>query len=233
MLFLRAARDPVAAVRAVAAESLGATGQPQVVDVLSDLLLDSDEAVQGKAAMALGELRTEKAKAYLLAQFARRGRSTRHAIVQALRIAGVNEPLALAVAAESKALWEHNLRMSVEGSLAERPVAAEELGKSGRSEAVDHLERLTIATQVALAAAAARGLGEAGDRQAVAALTALLQENSPELREAACEALGKLQAVEALLQLTFQLNRARRAPPLPAHCLRCLPARRRIARCAR
>src|SRR5712664_3511703 len=94
VLFLRAARDPAAAVTA---ESLGVTGEPQVVDALSDLLLDSDEAVQGKAAMALGELRTEKAKAYLLAQFGRRGRSTRHAIVQALRIAGVNERLALAV----------------------------------------------------------------------------------------------------------------------------------------
>ncbi len=223
VLFLRAARDPAAAVRAVAAESLGVTGEPQVVDALSDLLLDSDEAVQGKAAMALGELRTEKAKAYLLAQFGRRGRSTRHAIVQALRIAGVNEPLALAVAAESKALWEHNLRMSVEGSLAERPVAAEELGKSGRSEAVDHLERLTIATQVALAAAAARGLGEAGDRQAVAALTALLQENSPELREAACEALGKLQAVEALLQLEHVSIEQSAASPAATGALLALP----------
>jgi HEAT repeat protein len=223
VLFLRAARDPAAAVRAVAAESLGATRQPQVVDTLSDLLLDSDEAVQGKAAMALGELRTEKAKAYLLAQFARRGRSTRHSIVQALRIAGVNEPLALAVAAESRALWDHNLRMSVEGSLAERAVAAEELGKSGRSEAVDQLERLTIATQVALAAAAARGLGEAGDRQAVATLTALLQENSPELREAACEALGKLQAVEAVLQLQHVSLEQSAASPAATAALLALP----------
>lgn len=201
VLFLQAAKDPAAAVRAVAAESLGASREPRVADTLADLLLDSDEAVQGRAAMALGELRTEKAKAYLLAQFGRRGRSTRHAIVQALRIAGVREPLAVAVAAEAKALWEHNLRMSIEGSLAERAVAAEEIGRSGRPEAVEHLARLTIATQVALAAAAARGLGEAGDRQAVPALTALLQENSPELREAACEALGRLEALEGLLQL--------------------------------
>jgi HEAT repeat protein len=201
VLFLQAAKDPAAAVRAVAAESLGASREPRVADALADLLLDSDEAVQGRAAMALGELRTEKAKAYLVAQFGRRGRSTRHAIVQALRIAGVPEPLAVAVAAEAKALWEHNLRMSVEGSLAERAVAAEELGRSGQPEAVEHLARLTIATQVALAAAAARGLGEAGDRQAVPALTALLPENSPELREAACEALGRLRAAEALLQL--------------------------------
>jgi HEAT repeat protein len=223
VLFLRAAKDPAAPVRAVAAESLGATREPQVADTLSDLLLDSDEAVQGKAAMALGELRTEKAKAYLLAQFGRQGRSTRHAIVQALRVAGVNEPLALAVGAESKALWEHNLRMSVEGSLAERAVAAEELGQSGRSEAVEHLVRLTVATQVALAAAAARGLGEAGDRQAVAALTELLQENSPELRQAACEALGKLQAVEALLQLEHVSTEKSAASPAATAALLALP----------
>ncbi|HME90543.1 MAG TPA: HEAT repeat domain-containing protein, partial [Myxococcaceae bacterium] len=142
-----------------------------------------------------------KARAYLLSQFARQGRSTRHAIVQALRISGLNQPLAMAVAAEAKTLWEHNLRMSSEGSIAERAVAAEELGRSGRAEAVDRLIELTIDGQVSVAAAAARGLGEAGDGRAVPALTALLQENSSELRQAGCEALGRLRALEAVLQL--------------------------------
>src|SRR5258707_13921121 len=58
VLFLRAARDPAAAVRAVAAESLGATLQPKVLHGVSGLLLDSDEPVQGKAAMALGFVRS-------------------------------------------------------------------------------------------------------------------------------------------------------------------------------
>jgi len=201
VLFLRAAKDPAAAVRAAAAQSLGLSREPRVADVLMDLLADADEGVQGRAAMALGELRTDKAKAYLLSQFPRRGRSTRHAIVQALRISGVDQPLAMAVAAEAKALWEHNLRASFEGSFAERAVAAEELGRSGKAEAVDRLIELTIDKQVSLAAAAARGLAEAGDSRAVAALTALLQENSPELRQAGCEALGRLRALEAVLQL--------------------------------
>src|SRR5262249_53729308 len=76
---------------------------------------------------------------------------------QALRISGVDQPLAMAVAAEAKALWEHNLRASFEGSFAERAVAAEELGRSGQTEAVDRLIELTIDKQGSLAAAAAPG----------------------------------------------------------------------------
>ena len=223
VLFLRAAKDPAAAVRATAAQSLGLSREPRVADTLSDLLADADEGVQGKAAMALGELRTDKAKAYLLSQFPRRGRYTRHAIVQALRISGVNQPLAMAVAAEAKALWEHNLRVSYEDPIAERAVAVEELGRSGRGEAVDRLIELTIDRQVSLAAAAARGLAEAGDSRAIAALTALLQENSPELRQAGCAALGQLQALEAVLQLELVAKEKSAASSAATAALLSLP----------
>src|SRR5258707_2196833 len=45
VLFLRAARDPAAAVRSVPAGSLGPTGPRQVVDDVPDASLDSDEPV--------------------------------------------------------------------------------------------------------------------------------------------------------------------------------------------
>jgi HEAT repeat protein len=85
--------------------------------------------------------------------------------------------------------------------LPERIGAAEELGRSGRPEAVNRLVPLLKDKHVALAAAAARGLGIAGDVRAAPALTALLDENYPELREAACEALGRLGDVTALSKL--------------------------------
>jgi HEAT repeat protein len=84
------------------------------------------------------------------------------------------------------------MRILSDGTLPERIGAAEELGRSGRPEAVNRLVPLLKDKHVALAAAAARGLGLAGDVRAVPAVSALLDENFPELREAACEALGRL-----------------------------------------
>ena len=68
------------------------------------------------------------------------------------------------VAAESKAIWDRNLLALNEGTLPERVGAAEELGKSGRPEAVKRLLPLVRDSQVVMAAAAVRGLGDAGDR---------------------------------------------------------------------
>jgi HEAT repeat protein len=193
VLFTRAAKDLAAIVRAEAAVALGESQDPRVVDLLGELLEDSDEDVQGRAAMALSKVKNDKAKAYLTLQYGRRGRATRQVIVQALKNANVPSPMAEVVAAEAKAHWERNLLALSEGVLPERVGAAEELGKSGRPEAVNRLLPLVRDSQVILAAAAVRGLGDAGDKRAVGAIALLLDESFPELREAAITALMKLQ----------------------------------------
>jgi cellulose synthase operon protein C len=201
VLFTRAAKDPASVVRAEAASALGRSNDPRVVDLLGELLVDPDDQVQARAAMALAEVKNERAKAYLTLQYARRGRSTRQAIVEALKAANVPGAMASAVAAESQTLWDRNLRALQEGSLAERVAAAEELGKSGRAEAVNRLIPLTRDSHVILAAAAVRGLGHAGSSRAVPPIVELLTENFPELREAAIEALVRLQDPKALGRL--------------------------------
>lgn len=200
-LFTRAAQDLSASVRAEATEALGQSQDPRVVDLLGALLEDPDEDVQSRAARALSQVKDDKAKEYLTSQYARRGRRTRQAIVQALTEAKVPKPMAAAVAAESKSLWDRNLLALTQGSLPERVAAAEELGKSGRPEAVARLLPLVRDSQVILAAAAVRGLGEAGDKQAVPAILPLLDESFPELREAAILALRKLQDPQAAARL--------------------------------
>ncbi|QSQ26041.1 HEAT repeat domain-containing protein [Pyxidicoccus parkwayensis] len=201
VLFTRAAKDLAAIVRAEAAVALGESQDPRVVDLLGELLEDSDEEVQGRAAMALSKVKNDKAKAYLTLQYGRRGRSTRQVIVQALKSANVHDAMAEVVAAEAKAQWDRNLLAFTEGALPERVGAAEELGKSGRPEAVSRLLPLVRDSQVILAAAAVRGLGDAGDKQAVGQIALLLDESFPELRESAITALMKLQDPAVALKL--------------------------------
>ncbi|WP_223631769.1 HEAT repeat domain-containing protein [Corallococcus sp. EGB] len=192
VLFTRAAKDLSAIVRGEAASALGESQDPRVVDLLGELLEDSDETVQGQAALALAKVKNDKAKAYLTLQYGRRGRATRQVIVQALKSANVPGAMASVVAAESKGLWDRNLLALTEGALPERVGAAEELGKSGRAEAVNRLLPMVRDSQVLLAAAAVRGLGDAGDTRAVAPIALLLDESFPELRESAIGALMKL-----------------------------------------
>ncbi|EAU61844.1 HEAT repeat domain-containing protein [Stigmatella aurantiaca] len=201
VLFTRAAKDMASIVRGEAAEALGGSQDPRVVDLLGELLEDPDESVQGRAAMALSKIKNDKAKAYLTLQYSRRARNTRQIIVQALKSANVPGAMAEAVAAESKAIWDRNLTTLNEGSLPERVGAAEELGKSGRPEAVNRLLPLVRDSQVVLAAAAVRGLGDAGDRRAVSAIAPLLDESFPQLREASITALSKLQDTTAVARL--------------------------------
>lgn len=201
VLFTSAAKDPAAIVRGEAALALGKSQDERVVDLLGELLGDDSEEVQANAAMALAEIKTDKAKAYLTSQYARRGRSTRQAIVQALKAANVPGAMAGVVSSEAKSIWDRNLKALTDGTLPEQVAAAEELGKSGRAEAVTRLTGLLKDSQVMLAAAAARGLGNAGDKRAVPAITELLKENFPELRQAACGALARLQDASALPKL--------------------------------
>jgi HEAT repeat protein len=206
VLFTQAARDPVAIVRAEAIDALAASQDTRVVDLLGELLSDDDEAVQARAAMALAHVGNEKARSYLMLQYGRRGRATRQAIVQALTATNVPGAMASVVAAEAKTIWERNLQTLQNGTPPERVGAAEELGKSGRPEAVNRLVPLLKDGQVMLAAAAVRGLGNAGDMRAVGPISQLLTESYPQLREAACEALMKLKDPSALPRLLEVAN---------------------------
>ncbi|MFL5320223.1 MAG: HEAT repeat domain-containing protein [Myxococcaceae bacterium] len=201
VLFTSAAKDPASIVRAEAAQALGKSQDERVVDLLGDMLGDDSDDVQANAAMALAEIKTEKAKAYLTSQYARRGRNTRIAIVQALKAANVPGAMAGVVSSEAKTIWDRNLEALTKDTLPEQVAAAEELGKSGRAEAVTRLLGLLKDSQVMLAAAAVRGLGYAGDHRAVQPISELLNENFPELRESACNALMRLQDPQALPKL--------------------------------
>src|SRR6218665_126007 len=222
-LFTRAAKDMASIVRGEAAAALGKSQDPRVVDLLGELLEDSDVDVQGKAAMALAQVKNDKAKAYLTLQYGRRGRQTRQVIVQALKQANVPGAMAEVVAAESKAIWNRNLLTLGEGSLPERVGADEELGKSGRNEAFNRLMPLVRDSQVVLAAAAVRGLGELGDKRATAAILPLLDESFPELRESAITALVRLQESQATPRLQAVAVEKSAVSPLAIDALLELP----------
>ncbi|MCY1078081.1 HEAT repeat domain-containing protein [Archangium lansingense] len=222
-LFTRAAKDMASIVRGEAAAALGKSQDPRVVDLLGELLEDSDVDVQGQAAMALAQVKNDKAKAYLTLQYGRRGRQTRQVIVQALKQANVPGAMAEVVAAESKAIWDRNLLALNEGSLPERVGAAEELGKSGRPEAFNRLLPLVRDSQVILAAAAVRGLGDLGDKRAVPAILPLLDESFPELREAAITALTRLQELQAIPRLQAVAVEKSSVSPLAIDALLAMP----------
>ena len=227
VLFTRAAKDTAPIVRGEAASALGNSLDPRVVDVLGELLGDQDESVQGKAAMALARIRTPEAKKYLTLQYARRGRSTRYAIVEALKSANVPGAMASAVAVESRSIWERNLQALTSGSLPERVAAAEEIGESGRAEAVNRLVPLIHDAPLILAAAAVRGLGHTGDARAVEPIAELLTENFPELREAATEALVQLRDPKALPRLKEIALERSAASALATTAIIALPANAR------
>lgn len=220
-LFSQAARDPVSIVRAEAMTALGKTQDPRIVDLLGEALADPDEQVQQAAAAALASFKTDKARSYLTLQYSRRGRTTRMAIVQALKGTNIPGAMASVVVAEAKAIWDRSMKVLNDGTLPERIGAAEELGRSGRPEAVNRLVPLLKDKHVGLAAAAARGLGLARDPRAAPAVTALLDENYPELREAACEALGRLGDPSALPKL---LTVAQEKSPTSAFATRAILA---------
>ncbi len=197
-IFTASAKDPIAIVRAEAALALGGSQDERVVDLLGEMLGDGAEQVQAAAARSLARIRTsrekdrDKARAYLLNQYARRGRTTRLSIVEALKEANVPGAMAGAVGAEARHLWERNLEALTSGAPAERVAAAEEIGQSGRPEAFNRLAPLLEDPQVLIAAAAARGLGQAGDVRAVPLLSAQLSQTHPELRESVITALARL-----------------------------------------
>jgi HEAT repeat protein len=200
-LFTQAAKDPSPLVRAEAMFALSKSQDSRVVDLLGEGLGDTDESVQRAAATALALTKTDKAKAYLTRQYAYRGRDTRYAIAEGLKASNVPGAMASAVAAESSVIWERNLRALTEGAVPEKVSAAEELGRSGRPEAVNRLVGLLNDPHPLLAAAAARGLGFAREARSVSALQLVFSRNDPRIRDAACEALTRLKDPAALPKL--------------------------------
>jgi HEAT repeat protein len=201
VLVYRAAKDPSPVVRSEAAAALGRRRDDGSVEILAELLEDADEGVQASAAMAIAQLSGEKARQPLEARYARAGRATRRAIVRALGGAGVPRAMQAMVSAEAALLWERYSKALDDGRGAERAAAAEEIGRSGRPEAVARLAALANEAPPIVAAGAVRGLAQAGDPSAAAALVALLGENEPALRAAACDALGQLGALDAAPKL--------------------------------
>ena len=201
VLVYRAAKDPSPVVRSEAAAALGRRRDEGSVEILAELLEDADEGVQASAAMAMAQLSGEKARQPLEARYARAGRNTRRAIARALGSTGVPRAMQAMVSAEAAALWERYSKALDDGRGAERAAAAEEIGRSGRPEAVARLAALANEAPPIVAAGAVRGLAQAGDPSAAAALVALLGENEPALRAATCDALGQLGALDAAPKL--------------------------------
>jgi HEAT repeat protein len=204
---LVAQRDPSALVRKAAASAFTARGGPRSVDALGKLLEDPDSEVVAAAARGLGaiphialptdareaEALQKRARSYLVTAYGRAGPPGRAEIAAAMQALGVS--LREAVELESRQLWERNAHTLAGGAPAERCGAAEELGRSGRVEAVQRLLALLEPgprRDAELAAAAARGLGAAGERSARPALEELLEEADAALAETAAEALGAL-----------------------------------------
>jgi HEAT repeat protein len=213
---LAAEKDPSPLVRKAVAGAFTVRGGPRSVDALGALLHDADPEVVAAAARGLGATShasassdarqaaslQRQAQERLAAAYGGAGPQDRAEIAAALQALGAS--LREAVEAAARQLWERNVRSLAAGTPAERRGSAEELGRSGRSEAVKRLLPLVdleAGADPALAAAAARGLGSAGDRSARPALEELLLHGDAKLSEAAAEALASLgdpAAAEAL-----------------------------------
>lgn len=214
---LVATRDGSPAVRAAAAEALAARGGPTAVSALGALLADPDHDVARAAARGLGAMSSSaRARDALLEGYATASPAARAAIAAALD--GLGSSLREAVEIEARLLWERNLTALGAAGPIERAGAAEELGVSGRADAVTRLVPLLDPARNpdrGLAAAAARGLGEAGDWAARPHLEALLAEGDAGLAEAGASGLGRLgdpAAADALARLgTSATGRVARA----------------------
>src|SRR5262249_37804029 len=153
LLIRHAALDPAPIVRAEAAGALGRRGENSSADLLAELLEDPDEGVQARAAAAPTQPPADHPRARLSPPYARAGRSTRMAIVRALRAAAFPRAMTKMVLAEAAVLWDRNRKAVEEGSPAERAVAAQELGRSGRPEAMIQLRALAQLSSPSIASA--------------------------------------------------------------------------------
>jgi HEAT repeat protein len=202
---LVAQQDPDPRVRRAAAAAFGTRGGGPSLDGLAPMLADPDPDVVAAAARALASLRPggPKADARAAAELQQRvgvalagayGRADargRAEIAAGLQVIGGS--LRDAVEAEARWLWNRNARALATGTAA-APGAAEELGRSGRAEAVRLLLPIVDegATGPVLAAATARGLGWSGDGAVVEPLEALLRSRWADVAEAAAWGIGNV-----------------------------------------
>ena len=203
---LAAQLDPDPRVRGAAARVLGSRGGIRSIDAIASMLADPDPEVVSAAARALATLRpvdasadartvaegNERAGRALAEAYGRVDTQGRREIAAALDVLGTS--LRDAVEAEARQLWARHTRELRSGSPAGRAGAAEELGRSGRADAVDQLVSLLekAESDPELAAAAARGLGASGDRTALGPLQAALRSRWATVAEAAAWALGNI-----------------------------------------
>lgn len=214
---LVAQRDPDSRVRRAAAAAHGARGGIPSLDGLAAMMDDPDPEVVAAAARGLGAIRPDapgndarlaadlhrRAALALAGSYGRADARGRAEIASALQ--GIGGSLRDAVEAEARLLWEQNTRGLRAASPSVRAGAVEELGRSGRADAVRALIPLLEASggDPAMAAATARGLGWSGDGSAVGPLEASLQSDWGDVAEASAWALGNVgdpAAAEALAE---------------------------------
>jgi HEAT repeat protein len=190
---LVAQRDPSPLVRLAAAEAIAQRRAPHAAEALGAMLADPEPRVAGAAAQGLARLGDlDGARAALTEGYGPASPEARRAIADALDEIGV--ALRDAVEAESRRLWARNLAVLANGSPAARAGAAEELGASGRSEAVARLREVISlpGEDPGVLVAALRGLGEAGDLTARPVLEKALESTAPQMALSAAHALGRL-----------------------------------------
>jgi HEAT repeat protein len=191
---LVAQADRSVAVRLAAAEAFSRLGGPRAAEGLGVLLLDPEPVVVAAAAKGLAGLGADVGgKERLVAGYADASPAGRRAIAGALEQLGVS--LREAVEAEARTLWERNLATLERGSGQARAGAAEELGASGRPEAVTRLSLLAAGRaggDPQFMAGVARGLGSSGDRAVRLRLERLLADGPPQVAEAAADGLRQL-----------------------------------------
>jgi HEAT repeat protein len=187
--------DPDPTVRANVAVALGHYESLPSVEALSDLTGDSTEAVQLAAVDALGGLMLAQAQAQLLRAYLMGTSSVRAEVASVLR--ATHRAPQLALESEARELWQRLSQELTRGRLEERVGAAEELGRSGKPQAVERLTEYLGADPPRLAAGAIRGLGATRSPSARAPLEAVLNSDNPDLQAAAAQALGALGIPEA------------------------------------
>ena len=190
---LVAQRDPSALVRKAAAEALAERRGPYAAEALGAMLGDVDSGVATAAATGLAHLGDLVAsRAALVDGYAVASPAGRTAIAAALTELGIS--LRDAVEAESRWRWARNIAALAAGSPEARAGAAEELGASGRTEAVTRLRELIArpGEDRRVVAAAFRALGEAGDTSVRPLLETELLKADLDVAQAAASALGRL-----------------------------------------
>jgi HEAT repeat protein len=190
---LVAQRDPSPLVRRAAAEVLAGRHGPHAAEALGAMLSDPDPGVATAAAKGLARIGDlEPSRRALVDGYALASPAGRAAIADALDELGVS--LRDALEAEARRLWARNLTVMANGSPEARAGAIEELGASGRTEAVERIRALLEqpGQDRRIGIAAMRGLGEAGDGTVRPLLEKELAKPDPEYAEAAAWALGRL-----------------------------------------